>query len=199
MAKRKSKSKKLEVSIFPSDPKYYVYYDNIGNLISVSNEFNEIFENFLEITYSEYENLVSGKEPFSNYRVGYGTGTEISLYSIFQPAFSFKNELLEWVCNSPTGDTNVVVEWNSKIKYWVFNISDECRTFLQSYTHALVFFVTLENDFDFLIRTIKIKPEDLLASTIFTPFESTFELNIDKITLTTTKVLKSYGLVITHE
>ena len=107
--------------------------------------------------------------------------------------------MLEWVDEKPSTNTLLVVEWNNNIKYWVFNIAAECRPFLTSSTKALVFFITLENDFDFLIRTIKIKPEDLLAASVYIPFDSTFESNIDKITLTTTKVLKSYGLVITHE
>jgi len=106
---------------------------------------------------------------------------------------------LAWVCDSPDSDTRLIVEWNNKIKYWVFNVAEEGRPFVQSYSQVLVFFVTLENDFDFLIRTIKIKPADLLASSVYIPFESKFETNIDKITLITSKVLKSYGLVITHE
>ena len=64
----------------------------------------------------------------------------------------------------------------------------------------LVFFVTLENDFDFLLRTIFINLADLITSDVISfPFESNIEHKIDKISISSKLIFKSYGLRIIHD
>ena len=67
-------------------------------------------------------------------------------------------------------------------------------------TPKLVFFVTLETDFDFLIRTIFIDTQDLLSSKYLAiPFISTLETKIDKISISSKLVFQTYKLRIVHE
>jgi len=64
----------------------------------------------------------------------------------------------------------------------------------------LIFFVTIASDFDFLVRTISVDMQTLLSSTNFeVPFESTIEHQIDKISITSKLVFKSYRLQITND
>jgi hypothetical protein len=61
----------------------------------------------------------------------------------------------------------------------------------------LVFFVTLETDFDFLIRTIFVDSVDLISSKqISVPFTTKIEKRIDKISISSKLVFKTYGLKI---
>jgi len=70
--------------------------------------------------------------------------------------FNFQNNLLEWVSDSATSDTNFVIEWNRLDRQWMFYVTDEGRKILDGgmYDSTLVFFVMLETDFDFLVRNI---------------------------------------------
>jgi len=63
-------------------------------------------------------------------------------------------------------------------------------------TDKVKFFITLENDFDFLIRTIDINLTSLIADTVIVPFITMLELEIDKISISSKTVFDSYGLKI---
>ena len=52
----------------------------------------------------------------------------------------------------------------------------------------------MASDLNFLIRTITLRPTDLILDKIIVPFESTIETQIDKIALSTKIVFSSYGL-----
>ena len=68
------------------------------------------------------------------------------------------------------------------------------------FSTQLMFFVTLETDFDFLIRTIFVKISNILADDkVSIPFESTLESNIDRISISTKNVFKSYKLKVINE
>jgi hypothetical protein len=55
----------------------------------------------------------------------------------------------------------------------------------------------LENDFDFLIRTIFVATEDLISQdSVIVNFESTFESHIEKISIASKITFQSYGLII---
>ena len=58
-----------------------------------------------------------------------------------------------------------------------------------------MFFVTLESDFDFLIRTIFIEPYELRTKKkIIIPFETEYEKDVDKISIASKLSLQSYGI-----
>jgi hypothetical protein len=61
----------------------------------------------------------------------------------------------------------------------------------------MVFFATLETDFDFLIRTFYIRVHDLLREDVMTfAFESKLETNVHRIAITSKKLFNNYGLQI---
>jgi hypothetical protein len=184
--------------------KYFIYYEKkSGEIIAVSNEKSNRYEFGIEVEFDVAKNFLSGKWKFRDYQVGYhkdsGKPTILSLTTEFS-GYNFNNKVFEWITESDEY-TDCTVEWNLRDKVWNFSLS---QTFKQEYNSILspnlVFFVTLENDSDFLIRTIFISTQDLLDSTCITvPFESTFELDINKIAISSKLVFKNYKLKVIHE
>lgn len=181
--------------------KYYVYYDKTsGAILSASNEKSSQYEYGIELPFEDVEKLLSGEWKFSDYMVGHIKG-KYSIISNTTPAYAFKHNLFEWIVEQDK-ETDCIVEWNSSRKSWIFSLSDRYKT-----THNdvmvipnLIFFVTMASDFDFLIRTISVDMQTLLVSPNFeVPFESSIENQIDKISISSKLVFKSYRLQITND
>lgn len=185
-------------------PKFYAYYDKkTSTILCVSNEKNNSYENGIEISYDIFEKLVSGKEKFTDYKVDIITndeGSYLGLIPLYEQGYSFKNNLLKWIIQEPTDDTDVIVEWDRIIKHWIFytNKSGSQRISSGVVPSKLEFYVLLESDFDFIIRTIVIDTKELLGK-LYIPFESSFENDINKISIATKIVFNSYGLIIKDE
>ena len=63
-----------------------------------------------------------------------------------------------------------------------------------------VFFITLQDDLDFLIRTIFIEKDSLMNTEyVSIPFNSNKELDIKTISISTRAIFKSYRLYIKYE
>ena len=185
-----------------SIPKYYAYYDKrTGGLLSVTNEKSTIHKHYIEIPFEMHDKLVSGKEKFDDYLVGNLTTddgkTVLSLVPKLGEAYSFKNTMLEIVDRPVSKHTELAIEWNKDKKYWSFSLSDSAKARIgDSLSDARIpFFIILESDFDFLIRTIIINCRDLIRkSKVSVPFEDDMESRIDKITMSTKLTFQSYGL-----
>lgn len=182
-------------------PKYYVFYEKrSGKILSVGNEKDSRFEYGIEISFEEIENLLTGKWHFRDYLVGYkrdidGT-SRLGIVPNSEQGYTFKNNIFEWISET-TKKTECLVTWNHPEKSWEFSLDDKAKKHYGEtmLVPKLVFFVTLESDFDFLIRTIFIDSLDLISSEkISIPFESKIESKIDKISISSKLVFKSYGL-----
>jgi hypothetical protein len=197
-----AKTKKVQPFINPV-PVYYAYYDkSTGEVISITNEKSIVHDNGIEISETEFRTLVSGTEPFSKYRIGYSKTpngkTELSLVPISEHGYSFRSNMFEWITDSPTDGCDLIVTWDRNKKHWEFSLSSECkdRVLTDLMPSQLVFFVTLETDFDFLIRTINLSTTDLVNSNITIPFNTNLENKIDKISIATKLLFNTYGLLI---
>ena len=185
---------------------YYVYYDKkTGRILSVGNEINKDYEYGIESTWEEVENLISGTWLIKDYLVGYkrnSDGTsQLAVIPNTEQGYIFKNNIFEWITES-NENAECIVTWNGLDKVWEFKLSDAVKAVYSDTLLApkLVFFVTLETDFDFLIRTIFIETIDLFSSaSVVVPFESKVEYTIDKISISSKLVFKNYGLKVIHE
>lgn len=197
----KTKKVKTVASIAPC---YYVYYDkSTGSVLSVTNEPSVVYDHRIEITEDEYRRLVTSTEPFSKYQVGYAKSpdgkTALSLIPLTEQGYPFRSNMFEWITDEPLDDTELVVTWNKKEKQWEFVLSTDCknRVLGELVPSTLVFFVTLETDFDFLIRTIDIPTQELIKSDKVTIlFNSKLENNIDNISIATKLLFNTYGLLV---
>jgi hypothetical protein len=185
-------------------PRCYVYYNKkTGEILSVTNRKDDAYEHGIEVEFNDIEKFLTGEWHFSDYQVGYHKGSSKTTILAITNEFSgytFKNNLFEWISES-SEPAECIVEWNSKDQVWNFMLSKDFKsTYNTILSPKLVFFVTLENDPDFLIRTIFINTQDLFSMDCVTaPFESTFEKDISKISISSRIVFKNYKLRVVYE
>jgi len=186
--------------ITPYVPKYYIHYDKKTGIIrSVSPEKLITDKHSIEISFEEFKLFLDGTRLPQDYAVIHDKN-EVTIAQVNNPlqGFTFKNKSVEIITDAPTKNTELTTTWNKIDSSWNFSLSkiakDKTTTDVTSHT---IFFVTLEDDFNFLIRTIIIKIKDLVDNTSVTiPFESNIEKNIDKISLSSKTYFHSYGLKI---
>jgi hypothetical protein len=186
-------------------PKYYVYYDKkTGAILSATNEKSSVFEHGIEVEFSDIEGLLTGTQDFKDYVVGHkrlaDNTTVLAIIPVGNEGYTFKNNVFEWISENPHAEC--IVEWNRPLSAWSVSLTDNVKNTYKDYilTSKLVFFVTLESDLDFLVRTIYIDLQQLLdTSSIKIPFTTSLEHKIDKISISSKLVFKSYGLKVIHE
>ena len=186
-------------------PRYYVYYNKkSGKIMSIGNERDDTYEYGIEATWAEVEKLIDGSWSFNDYLVGYKRqpdGTSIlAVVPNTEHGYIFKNNIFEWISDN-NEKAECVVTWNGSAECWDFRLNDSIKAVYSDslLVPKLVFFVTLETDFDFLIRTIFIDSVDLISSEkISVPFTTKIEKRIDKISISSKLIFKTYGLEI-HE
>jgi hypothetical protein len=182
---------------------YRIYFDlESGELLAASNELKSEYDHNLIISYDQYEALVSTGN-FKEWVVT-KTNTIDNEYGVelirkeFQGQ-AFRNHMFEWINDSPKKNTELTVHWDEHNQQWIFIISDDAR---QKYydrkitTKIVKIFITLQNDLDFLIRTIDIEIKSLVADKVIVPFITNLESQIDKISVSSKTVFDSYVLKI---
>jgi hypothetical protein len=184
---------------------YYVYFDKkTGRIVSIGSEPEPRFEHAIKTSLEEVEGFLTRRLNTRDYLVGYKrdqTGvSNLAIVPATDQGYAFKNNVFEWITET---DDNVecTVTWNGSTKSWDFKVDNNIKDYYDVVVAPkLVFFVTLENDFDFLIRTIFINLADLITSDVMSfPFESNIENKIDKISISSKLIFKSYGLRIIHD
>lgn len=187
----------------PYIPVYYAYYDKkTGNILSVTNEKTPTYTDGIKISYEEFDKFVSGKEKFSDFLIGRvrcpGNKSVLSIIPAPVQTYTVKNNILEWITNFPSVDTELIVTWDTTKRNWVFQVSAECkdRLLLEMPPKKFIFFIMLKDDFDFLVRTIIIETPDLLNGQVKLDFVSKFEHDINNITIASNLFFESYGLQI---
>ena len=182
------------------DTKYFIFYDRTtGKIQAVSLNKEDSPLSFLEVNYEIYEKFVTGKNQFSNFLIA---GSPPTVVEVSAQGCDFKNKAFEWIVESSTSKPSLSVTWNFLTKSWEFSISASVKkeASRSGSVGDLVFFITLKNDLDFLIRTISISITELINSkTINIPFSSNFEQDIDKISIASVRVFESYGLKVKYE
>jgi hypothetical protein len=186
------------------EPKFYLHYDEISReIFGVGCESTATNYSTIEISLEEHDRFVLHNERFTDYQVGYirtaDNKTVLAMVPKADQGYAFKNNVFEWIHNKPNSKTELVVEWNKQESQWKFSLSKQAQLRLANHTTAdvLVFFVTLSDDFDFLINTIFINVQDLLlGNTVSRQFNSKLEYDIGKISIASKIYFQSYGLQI---
>ena len=193
MKKNKKKDIIQEEVIVPYIPPehthYAHYYEETGQILSVSNERDLDFTHAIEISHQEYANIASGRERFEDFYVGSvidKTGNPVlGLISKkeLRPVSSIRYQ--EIVYNG-IEDAELTVHWAQGLDQWVFVMSDDARSRYykkQISSDPIVFFIVLENNLDALIKTITINPSDLILDKIIISFDHLLEQQIDRISI----------------
>jgi len=192
-------------NLAPPKHTYYAYFKpETEEFFSSSNSLDLSLTHYAIITEADHGDVCSGKLKLADCILDKQVDFDGSIiYKLLTPQlyneFNFQNNLLEWISDIPNSDTNFVIEWNKLDRQWMFYVTDEGRKMLDGgmYDSTLVFFVMLETDFDFLIRTFYIKLHDILKlGRLGFDFESKMEDNIQQISISTRRFFNSYGLTI---
>jgi hypothetical protein len=189
------------------DTIYYAHYDNkTGVIYSVSNEKLPHHTHSIEISIDVFNEFISGVRKLHEHVVGYAKtqdgSTTLVHMQITEQMYGFRNNVFEWITDKPTKKTELTVIWNGVKSVWEFKLSNAAKERLDDslVSKNVVFFVILENDFDFLIRTIFIATADLIKKdSVVINFESAFESRIDKISIASKITFRSYGLIINEQ
>lgn len=196
----------LEAALYIPIPCYYAYYNNSGEIIAVSNSLLDSNDLFLQISYEMFEQFVMGKEQFKDWVVNRTKNSSnefgVEIVSKINQSQTFRNNMFEQINSVPTEDTELTVHWDQYNKKWIFIISDTARQRVYDKeigTKHLSFFVTYASSFNFLIRTIDITLDQLIADKVEIPFQNDNELKIKNINLSTKHVFDNYALVIWKE
>jgi len=194
----------IAASTAPTVQNYRCYFDiKTGDILSISNEENNFYENGIVIDYPLYEKFVTGVEHFKDWTVTRTKNPDsesgLEIVPKMQQELFFKNNMFEWITAKANKKTELIIHWVASDNMWIFLISDKVRQ--QYYDNKypmgmLTFFITMETDFDFLIRTITINVKDLVSDKVHVPFTTSIEENIDKISISTKSLFSSYGLTI---
>ena len=197
MAKRKF------LPIDNSNHKYYAYFDPLTDKVFlVTAEQHSTHKYFAEITKDQHAEIVSDKVKFSDCIIDRVVNADGSiehklLTKQMSDEFSFKRNSFLWITEPANANSELVVTWNKENNQWKFHITDVGRNALSGagYDNTLVVFVTLSTDLDFLVRTFYLRIHDMLkAGEIVFNFESTFELKIENLSVSTKKFFTYYGI-----
>jgi hypothetical protein len=200
MAKTKKK-----IILTPPEHIYYAYFNPVTEqFFSSSNVLDLSLTHYAIIKKIDHENICSGKLNLSDLVLDKsvdfdGTMTYKIITSQMYDAVNFHNTLLEWVSDVPTDTTEFIIEWDGDNQQWEFYVTESGRSMLNGamYNTTLAFFVMLETDFDFLVRTFYIKVHDVLkVDKLFFNFESKLETDIQHLSISTKRFFNNYGLKI---
>jgi len=184
----------LAVSTFSNV--YYVYFEENGDISSVSNEKKEGKMNFLEFDYQDVEQFITGTESIINYRLSLMDKDTPALVEKGQHLFDSNKSIFTPIDLKDTG--TLMITWNHKDCQWEFSLDEEYKDRLRSLglTTTLLFFIALDKNVNFLIRTIKVDMRQLTSTPkVIVPFHHDSERDLNTISVSSKKFFDSYGLV----
>jgi hypothetical protein len=177
----------------------YVYFDDNGNLISVSNTNTEP-GNFIQVELFEIENILTGKEQFWHYQVIFDT-----IKKTYVLKHMFNNEKINLDVNvdvhkitrNKVDRSDLVVIQNIKGKKWQFCLDEAIKeNFKTKKIHldkTLTFSITRYNDPHQLEKFFTMRIVELLVNDyVEFEFESEIELDPTALSVYTTKRLETY-------
>jgi hypothetical protein len=183
-----------------SELTHYVHFDKkSGKILAVGREPEPNFEHAIRVAFEDVEGFLNHRWQFRDYLVGYkrnNDGTSnLGIVQATEQGYGFKHNIFEWISETDE-KVECQITWNGPRNRWEFEIDKRVRNYYDVIVAPkLVFFVTLEDDFDFLIRTIFVELNDLITTDIISiPFTHSIEKKIDKISISSKLIFKSYGL-----
>ena len=177
--------------------KRYVYFDAEGEILSISNQ-NTSEGSFVEVEIDQVINLITGKEVLSNYVVMFDPVTKQNVIR-----HRFIEEELQFDINNQIYKVPTIVgprpdftlQQDIKNKRWNFVLDTVLQENLKKQTvrfsSKLNFSITSKNDPHNLYQYFVVDLENLDPEYAI-PFVSESELDIDAVSVYTTKRLETY-------
>lgn len=177
--------------------KRYVYFDNDGEILSISNQ-NKTDGSYIEVDMDQVINLITGKEVLSNYVVMFDPVTKQNVirhrFIEEELQFDINNQIYK-VPTEELARPDFTLQQDIKNKRWNFILDNLLQENLKKQTvrfsSKLNFSITSKNDPHNLYQYFTIDLETLTENYSI-PFVSEIELDIDQISVYTTKRLETY-------
>ena len=163
--------------------KYFVYYDDNGNIYTITNE-KKSEGNFLEVDDFEVTDFLTGVKDFAKFKIQtlVSGKKKIEEASVVHEQLVYKDFCLIGFDN-PQPEMQIMHDTNNE--KWSFSVPNGSKVATTEY------YICKSTDFNFLVRTIKVPPVENYSI----KFETDYELTLDSIILLTKKIYKSYGIV----
>lgn len=190
----RKKIKKEELVQLVYDKKY-LHYDNAGLVVGISIDPSRTFKNF-QIELELIPNFISGKKNFINYKIDYFLNIAEGLISDEDDIEDvLKNQvvLYEIPVEENNNTFDIVVKHDSLSKKWIVETTADANKLSAITTIPL--YVTVKNNYNFLVSSYQINPLLLVDNAIELNFLVDEESNLNNISVLTVKKFKKYGLV----
>lgn len=179
--------------------KKYVYFDDSGSLLSISNT-NNTEGNYVEVELEDVKNLITGKEQFFHYHVIFDAikKTYVLKHMYDEDDYQYNvNDRIHCLPRIKTTSPDLTIQQNITKKAWRFILNDEIKTNIRIkkiyYNKPLMISITQKNDPNQLERMFFVNFKDLIEIDNYeVPFESEIELDSNMLSVYTTKRLESY-------
>ena len=178
---------------------YYVYFDkDSGSILALSNE-SLPYDNFIQVEFEEIEQFFNNTNNFINYKVAFDQDGSVKFVNKNQGDLIFKSNIVETI-RLTDQESILTVQWSPA--GWTFIMNEK---FLQhprakSLNAKLHFYITTENNINFLIRQIEIQIRNLIGNgQVLLPFQTEKEKDIENISMFTLPFFETYGMRIKHD
>lgn len=176
----------------------YVYFDKDGELLSIGNIKDET-RNYITVELNEVINLITGKEVISDYIVLFDTVTKQHvLRSRFieeEIQFDVNSQIYKIPTIKPERP-DFTIQQDTVNKCWRLKLDDILQQNIKSqtvkFTSTLNFSITKKNDPHTLHKFFVVDLATIQDNDFSVPFDSDFELDVDNISVYTTKRLETY-------
>jgi len=142
--------------------KYYVFFnEETGDIISISNNENELRSSKILVDVSEIGEILKCSKTFSDYKIFYDIKNKKHLLKDLE---MIKSKEIQWNYNGfkipKKNEKNVDIKISQckKEKKWIVLLDEGVINFLQNNygTYPMEFYITEENDINILIDTLRI-------------------------------------------
>jgi hypothetical protein len=179
--------------------KKFVYFDDLGNLLSVGNS-NDSEGLYIEVDVDEVYNLITGQEQFHTYQVIFDT-----IKKNYILKHRFNNEEVVFDINTQvhkipeyksSSRPDLTIVQDIENKKWVFKLDESIKENLKtkkvSLDRPLMFSITRFNDPHQLERCIIVNLTDLIYNDYEILFENQIEHTVGLLSVYTIKRLETY-------
>jgi hypothetical protein len=179
---------------------YRIYYDKEnGDIFSITNELSDVPYETVEVEFSTVERFLTGKDNFIFFRLEFDEEDAIKFVNKKESPVVFKSNIVEYIRVVEDNTAMLQVTWYPDRWSFIINKDFLNNTRSKSLNSKINFFVTKEDNINFLIRSIEIKIKDLVNPESFdVAFTTDEESNITEIAMFTLPFFESYGMTINY-
>jgi hypothetical protein len=171
---------------------FFIHYDEDGKVHILSNEKNTDYKIF-EIDLFLIEDFLTGKKDHNTYNIEYFFNLSKGIITADSNTVEYSKPLFQLIPVTDVSDSDILLEYNFKNKYWQVTASDDAYDKLEVLP-ALAFYVCKKNDPHFLYRSFTVSTEDLQKGSVTCDFITDAEHKFDEISVVTLKRFGKYTI-----